>query len=369
VRCYLDHNATSPLLPAAREALVSALGAANPSSPHAEGRAAAATLEAARREVAALAGVPPRDVIFTSGATEANAQVLAAAQGEAWASAVEHPSVRAWANRLLPVDRHGRLDLDALEGALSAAARPPAVVSLMAANHETGVLQPVSDAAALCARFGVPLHCDATQALGRVALPTGPRWWTVSAHKLGGPRGIGALIGAPPHPALLRGGPQERGARPGTVAVPLAAGFGAAAAAARARGPWPSGQTAALEEALVALGAQILGVGVPRLPNTTCALAALPGELLVMALDLAGVAVSTGAACASGAAEPSATLRAMGLDGVPVRFSLGYDTDPGPAIAVLPAVWAQVARAFHGTDGASGPHGAGAAGGGAGRCA
>lgn len=341
---YLDHNATSPLLPEARAAMLDALDRlwANPSSPHAAGQAAAAALEQARRELAAAVGRRPREVVFTSGATEANALALGGTatseRPEIWVSAVEHPSALAWGTRRLPVDGAGRLDLDALDRALAERGARVAVLSLMAANNETGVIQPVDEAYARCQRHGVALHCDATQALGRVPLPVGWDLLSLSAHKLGGPRGVGALVSRLPVDPILRGGPQERGRRPGTPNLPGILGFTAAIRSVLARGPWDPGPRDRLQAACEALGGRVLGAGAPRLPNTLSVLFPWPGELVVAALDLEGVACSTGSACASGAAEPSHVLRAMGLTGVPVRFSLGPDSDVDPVIAALARV-------------------------------
>lgn len=346
---YFDHNASAPMPAAVRAAMLQALESlpGNPHSPHAAGRAAAAAVEQAREQVAAMVGRPARQVHFTSGATEANAWALrglrqaARARGviapRILASAVEHPSVRAWADLELPVDDAGRVDLDALDAALRTHAGNVACVSVMVANHETGVLQPLPEIARRCRAAGVPLHCDAAQAPGRIPLHDTALadLLTLSAHKLGGPQGVGALVGPVMPPSLLRGGAQERGARAGTVPVALVVGFGQAASLARPMDPGPRDR---LEAAAVALGATVLGQGAPRLPNTTCLLFDVPGDLLVMALDLEGVATSTGAACSSGAAEESHVLRAMGRRGLPVRLSLGHDQDVTPAVQALTRV-------------------------------
>lgn len=328
---YLDHNASTPLLPEVRAALIDALDrhVANASSPHRLAREAAAAAEEARAQVARLAGRAPREVLFTSGATEANALALAGITSEErpelWATAVEHPSVLAWATRRLPVDGRGVIDLDQLEQALRRDGRRVAALSVMAANNETGVLQPLAEVAALAAAHGVRLHCDATQLPGRLPFEVPADLITISAHKMGGPKGVGALIGLPPRP-FLRGGTQERGLRPGTPNVPGIVGFGVAAALAPARAPMDPGPRDRLERAIRALGALIVGEGAPRLPNTVTAVFDAPGDLVAAALDLEGVAVSNGSACGSGAAATSAVLAAMGLRGVPVRFSLGADT-------------------------------------------
>ncbi|MCB9778055.1 MAG: aminotransferase class V-fold PLP-dependent enzyme [Alphaproteobacteria bacterium] len=321
---YLDHNATAPVLPEVAEALGRALVElpGNAHSQHAAGRAAAAAVEQARDRVAAAVGRPASLVRFTSGATEANAWALSGRTGAVLVSAVEHDSVRAWGDREIPVDGDGMVDLDALDRAL--AAGDVAVVSVMAANNETGVLQPIDQVHARCAAAGVPLHCDATQLLGRMALDLPAELLTLSFHKAGGPKGIGVLVGSPLPPPLLRGGPQERGGRAGTVAVPLVVAAGVAAE--RATWPGADGRRAHLQAGVEALGGTVLGRGAPRLPNTVTALFDVPGDLLVMGLDLRGVAASTGAACASGAAQESHVVRAMGRSGLPLRLSFGPTT-------------------------------------------
>jgi cysteine desulfurase len=334
---YLDYNATTPLLPEARRAIDAAheVAWANPASQHAHGREASAILERARADVAALVGRKPADVTFTSGATEADSWLLGSFDGRIVASAIEHPSVRDWATDLVRVDARGVVDLDALESAMDGAA----IVSVMAANNETGVLQPIADVRAMTRARGVPLHVDATQLPGKVPFSVDADFVTLSAHKFGGPKGVGVLVGERPPPPLLRGGSQERGRRAGTVNVPGIAGMGAAARAAASIDPRERDR---LEICLRALGARIVGDGAPRLPNTSLALFDVPGDLLAMALDLEGIAVSTGSACASGAHEPSFVLAAMELEGVPVRFSLGPDSDVGAVLDALPAI---VARA------------------------
>lgn len=344
---YLDHNATSPLLPAARHALLEALDGAwgNPSSPHSVGRRAAAMLDRARRHVASLLDRDPRTVVFTSGATEANALALSglptAARPLRLVSAVEHPSVHAWRDVEIPCTTTGQVDLDALDALLAEHGPRVAVVSVMAANNETGVLQPLDAVAERLKGRGVLLHVDATQLPGRVAGSVPGDLVTLSAHKFGGPRGAGALFVAPSvQPrlrSLLRGGPQERGLRGGTENIAAIAGMGAAAQAVSLVDSRPGD---ALEAACRDLGAQILGDGAPRLPNTVAALFDVPGDLLVMGLDLEGVAASTGSACSSGAAKESHVLRAMGLSGVPLRLSTGWNTPAAiaPAVEALRAV-------------------------------
>jgi cysteine desulfurase len=352
-RTYLDWNATAPLRPEARAAMIAALAVpGNPSSVHAEGREARRMIDEARRRVAALVGAEPADVVFTSGGTEANATALAPSQPGAvlLVSAIEHPSVLAGgrfrpdAVRTVPSDPEGAVDLAALERQLATAANEGrrVLVSLMQANNETGVVQPVAAAAAIIHDAGGLLHVDAVQGAGRMACDInalGADFLTVSGHKLGGPKGIGALVRrsdvvAWPEP-LIKGGGQERGTRAGTENVASIAGFGAAAAAAARDLATEGRRLAALRDRLEAgLKAAfphtvIFGAGAERLPNTT--LFALPGvkaETAVIGLDLAGVAVSSGAACSSGKVAPSHVLAAMGVPAPlargAVRISLGY---------------------------------------------
>lgn len=349
---YLDHNATSPLLPEARAAFVDALDRAwgNPSSPHAAGREAASVLDRARRQVGTLVDRDPRSVVFTSGATEANSLALqglvSSERPLRVVSAIEHPSVRAWGDLVVACLPNGQVDLVSLDRTLSEHPGRIAVVSIMAANNETGVVQPLVEVAACLREHGVPLHVDATQLPGRLPVRVPADLITLSAHKFGGPRGAGCLVvpaGLQPRmAALLRGGPQERGLRGGTENVAACAGMGAAAAAA-ARHTLSPAPRDALEAACRALGAVILGADAPRLPNTVTALFDVPGDLLVMGLDLEGVAASTGSACSSGAAKPSHVVEAMGLSGVPLRLSTGWDT-PSQIPEAVAALRAVVAR-------------------------
>jgi cysteine desulfurase len=349
IALYADHNATAPLRPAVAEAMSAAdrEAWANPSSPHAAGRAAAALLESARRRVAAVLDADPRWITFTSGATEANAQALAPGAGPpVWAAAVEHPSVLEWAEARLAVDSDGVLDLEAFLGALHA--RPAGApgrlrIALQLANNETGVLQPIDAVLHATRAGGHHLHCDATQAPGRLplrGLAARADSLALSAHKAGGPKGVGLLIAKTPPSALLRGGPQERGLRAGTVPVSLVAGLACAlelaeAEAAAGQGAADPGPRDQLEAALCRLGARPLASGRPRLPNTCAALLSVPAELAVAALDLAGLSASTGAACSSGASSPSHVLLAMGLRGRPLRLSLGPGIDVQQMIVLL----------------------------------
>jgi cysteine desulfurase len=374
-RLYFDWNATAPLRPQARAAVLAALDATgNPSSVHAEGRAARHLVEHARERVAALVGAEARNVVFTAGGTEANVLALAPTGAGAKArdrllvSAVEHPSVLAGgrfpaaAVERLPVSADGRLDLAALERRL-AVLGARAVVSLMLANNETGVVQPVSEAARLTHAAGSLLHVDAVQAAGRIACDINALaadLMTLSGHKIGAPKGVGALIrrdGSSEFPEpLIRGGGQERGTRAGTENVAGIAGFGAAAAAASAGLATDHARMAALRDRLEA-GLKtatpeviIFGAAVERLPNTT--LFAVPGmkaETAVIAFDLEGVAVSSGAACSSGKVQPSHVLAAMGLAPplarAAVRVSLGPTTTESEVDRFIQA-WIRVSGAL-----------------------
>ena len=338
--CYFDHNATTPPRPETAEAVSRALiQGGNPSSVHSFGRAARRIVEDARRQVAGLAGAAPARVVFTSGGTEANNLAL---RGCEWprilVSAIEHPSVLEAADNIetIPVDADGIVDLGALQAMLRDG--EGSVVSVMLANNETGSIQPVAQAAALAHEAGALFHCDAVQGAGRIALDfhaLGADMMTLSAHKIGGPMGAGALVAAD-HVQLApvnRGGGQERGSRSGTENLPGIAGFGAAADLAASEIA-SAGSLAALRDMLERSlldeipGVRIVGVGVDRLPNTSCiALPAISAETQIMALDLAGFAVSAGSACSSGKVKASHVLAAMGLGddiaACAIRVSLG----------------------------------------------
>jgi len=354
---YLDANATEPVRPAALAAAVAAMQAAgNPSSVHAAGRAARRVLEEAREMLAARFGAAPADLVFTSGGTEADAwAVRTLGRGRrVIVGATEHDAVRAAAPagvEVLPVDRDGIADLAALRRML--AAGPPALVCLMLANNETGTIQPIAEAAALCRAADALLHVDAVQAAGRIAVALGDLGadtLALSSHKIGGPAGAGALLIGPRAAAiapLIAGGGQERGRRGGTPPLPAIAGFAAAAreaAGAAALAPLRD----AVEEAAVAAGAVVIGAGAPRLPNTTCL--ALPGvraETQVIALDLSGVAVSAGAACSSGKVARSHVLDAMGLGalaGEAIRVSLPWSATEADVAAFAAAYRTVAAR-------------------------
>ncbi|MEN3377965.1 MAG: cysteine desulfurase [Hyphomicrobiales bacterium] len=377
-RVYLDWNATAPLRPAARAAACAAMDACgNPSSVHGEGRAARRLMEDARGHVAALVNADPRNVIFTSGGTEANALALTPAieQGAEKVprdllliSAIEHPSVLTggrFASALVgkvPVDANGVIDLAALEQCLAAQEPGRALVSLMAANNETGVIQPVAAAAEIVHRHGGLLHVDAVQAAGRIRVDIaalGADLMTLSAHKLGGLKGAGALVRRDESihvEPLIRGGGQERGARAGTENVAAVAAFGAAAEAAKADLTADARHMMTLRDRLearlsaISPQAVIFGAKAERLPNTT--LAAVPGgkaETLVIAFDLDGVAVSSGAACSSGKVAPSHVLAAMGiapeLARGAIRISLGAATTETDVDRLL-QVWQKLAQSL-----------------------
>jgi len=363
-RTYLDWNATTPLRPQARAAMLAALDVAgNPSSVHAEGRAARALVEAAREQVAALAGASPSEVVFTSGGTEANAWVLSADWDRVIVSEIEHPSVLVPAQargpssvRLIDTQREGAVDLGDLARALDHGKADRDLLSVQMANNETGVLQDVGAIASTGRERGAVVHTDAVQALGKVAVDfraLGVDYLSISAHKIGGPKGVGALIvrqGAA-LPALITGGGQERRRRGGTENVAGIAGFGAAAEAA-GRQLEEFARLRALRDGLereakrLVPQAMIVAEQAPRLANTACI--ALPGhkaETLVIALDLAGVAVSAGAACSSGKVGPSHVLAAMGLEPAiassAIRVSIGWETTERDVAAFLDA-WAHV---------------------------
>lgn len=351
-RCYLDHNATTPLRPEVGEAMIAALAlTGNPSSVHAEGRKAWALIEAAREQVARLVHARSDDVIFTSGGSEANALALSPQDGKfahCYVSAVEHPSVLAGGRFApcqispIPVSRDGVIEETALAAALDnhhfedKDGRP--FVSVMVANNETGAIQPVSAIAEMVHAKGGVLHSDAVQAAGKRPVDfaeMGADMLSLSAHKFGGPKGIGALIvqaGIEVEP-LIRGGGQERRRRAGTENVAGIVGFGVAAELAAAeldRAALLVSLRDALEDMVLAVApdAVVMAANTERLPNTSCI--AVPGakaETLVIGLDLAGIAVSSGSACSSGKVEASHVLMAMGLPketaGSAIRVSLG----------------------------------------------
>lgn len=395
-RVYLDWNASAPLRPEARSAMVAALEeVGNPASVHAEGRRVHALIEAARDEVAALVGAKPERVIFTSGATEAANHAMvrkwyrpdrkdqAAGFDRCIVTAVEHDAILNGADNIdiaIDVDENGQLEM---EGFWQELARledidweyeeddPPfqrevdpeadgwLLIAAMLANNETGIVQPIAELKKALTenKRKTLLVCDAAQAAGRIPVDMaalGADALLLSGHKLGGPKGVGALVLNDPdvRPAtLIAGGGQERGLRAGTQNVPGIVGFGAAAKAARERLP-AMARVAALRDELqrrltnLTPDAVVVGASARRLPNTICI--ASPGrssEMLVIALDLEGIAVSAGAACSSGKVERSAVLAAMGLpdeiSGSAIRISLGDTTSQGD-IEHMIAAWAKV---------------------------
>ena len=384
-RHSLDANATSPLRPEARRALLEALDGAdgNASSVHRDGQRARAAIETARTRIAALLGADPYDVVLTGSGTESNNLALYGAALAApkdrrriVATAFEHPSVleplrdlalRGFELVTVSPDASGRVRVEEIV----AAADPgrTALVSVMLANHEVGTLQPVAAVAAALAGRGVVIHTDAAQACGRVPVDVaslGVDLLSVAAHKLGGPQGIGALWVRPgvrlvPH---LRGGGQERGRRPGTENAALLAGFGAAAEAAARDLETDRARLRALRDRLeqralvLDPGIEVHGRGAERLPNTTSlTLPGLGAEEAVIAFDLEGVAVSAGPACSSGTVRGSASLRAMGReDGAAsaIRISLSHASGPQDVDAFLRALQAILTRRAGATAAAAG---------------
>lgn len=370
-RVYLDWNATTPLRPEARAAMAAAWElVGNPSSVHTEGRRARRLVEDARAALAGALGAVPRNVIFTSGGTEANATALSPGlRGRSGGpvqrllvSAIEHASVLAGGGfepeemSRIAVAPSGVLDLDDLRARL--AAGPPALVSIMAANNETGALQPFHEAAQIVHEAGGLLHVDAIQTLGKIALDInamGADLVSLSAHKIGGPKGVGALVlaeGVVGLDPLLRGGGQERGHRAGTENVAGIAGFGAAVKAAMGVLEADAGRLKRLRDRLEAglrqtPGMIIFAAETARLPNTT--LFTVPGlraETAVIGFDLEGIAVSSGSACSSGKVQPSHVLEAMGygpnLAQGAVRLSLGWSTAEADVDCCLQA-WRKLA--------------------------
>lgn len=357
---YLDYNASAPMSAAVVDAMTAAAGlCGNPSSVHAYGRKARAVIEDARTAVAECVGARPAQVVFTSGATEANALALrGCGRRRVLVSAVEHESVlnAVGGAERIPVGGDGVVDLDALR-AMLAEDVGDTIVSVMLANNETGVIQPLDGVVACAKEVGALVHCDAVQGPGRIPVDVAALdvdLLSLSAHKMSGPKGAGALIQRRDGTvaAEMRGGGQERGLRGGTENVTGIAGFGAAAGAVKetlAR----VGVVERLRDTLearvreLAADAVIFGAGVTRLPNTACI--ALPGvgaETQVMALDLAGVAISAGSACSSGKIKASHVLDAMGvppaLAGCAIRVSLGPESDAADIEAFI-AAWSKLA--------------------------
>jgi cysteine desulfurase len=365
---YFDHNASTPVRPEAAEAMIACLRdlSANPSSVHREGQRARAAIEEARDRVAALVGASAGEVVFTSGGTEGDHATLI---GAAWAleargrrvaiSAIEHHAVHGAAEVLgrqgfacehLPVLPDGTVDAAAID----ALPREVTVISVMLANNETGVLQPVPEVARRAHALGARVQCDAVQAAGKVPVDVAALdvdYLVISAHKLGGPKGVGAMIlrrDAPCEP-LQRGSAHERGRRGGTENLPGIVGFGVAAEHARLELAAEGARMRALRDRLEAgIAARIDGVVVhgaaaERLPNTVnLSVAGARSDHMLMALDARGIAVSAGAACASGAVEPSPVLAAMGVSRAlavcALRLSLGRTTTADEVDAVAEAV-------------------------------
>jgi cysteine desulfurase len=361
-RTYLDYNASAPLLVEAREAMVRALDLqGNPSSVHAEGRRLRGIIEDARDRVAALAGARPADVVFTSGATEANVTVLSRPWTAILAPGIEHDSILAPARSRgarwieLPVTASGVVDAGALAAIVLKGDIPAAgcVVALQLANNETGVIQPVADVAEFTRAHGIACHTDAVQAAGRIAIDfnaLGVDTLAVSAHKIGGPKGAGALVirEGSAFAALMTGGGQERRRRAGTENPAAIAGFGAAAEAALA-GLANFERISALRDRLergvlqATPQAVVFGHDEHRLANTSCiGLAGAPSEIAVIKLDVAGFAVSAGSACSSGKVGASHVLAAMGAAPEAargaIRVSLGPQTTQDEIDAFL-AAW------------------------------
>lgn len=381
---YLDYNATAPMRPDVVELVSGLLGKPlNASSVHKNGRDGKRLIDAARRQIAALTGADANNVIFNSGATEANNTVLKYfTDGKACVSAIEHPSVlEARPDALLlPVTPAGLIDLAAAETII--AAHEPALVSCQLVNSETGIIQPVAKISQIARKHGAYFHCDAVQAAGRIPLnmmELGIDFMTLSSHKIGGPQGVGTLILGlcGETPTLLDGGGQEKKARAGTENVAGIAGFGFAAELAltdltsdndhatsgnpdtySASGSTTTASnysflTTPLEVALCKINsaAKIYGADAttPRVPNTT--FFSIPGassETLLMAFDLEGICVSNGSACSSGTVKPSATLKAMGADDAEassaIRISTGWNTSQDDIDAFLSAFEKIMAR-------------------------
>ena len=386
MRAYLDHAATTPLLDRAREAMIGALsGTGNASSLHAAGRAARRRVEESRETIAGALGVTPSEVIFTAGGTEAD---NLAVKGLWWARSAEDPMRRrVLASRVehhavldpvhwlgehegaevvwLDVDDEGRVDVEQVRAELVAHPGQTALVAVMWANNEVGTVQPIAQIAAACADAGVPLHVDGVQAVGSIPIDaTLPHSMAISAHKLGGPLGVGALVarrGLELTP-LTHGGGQERQVRSGTLDVPGVVGFAAAVDHVLGELAERSARTAALRDDLFARVLDLapnaivngaLGGLDARLPgNAHISFPGCESDALLMLLDAAGVEVSMGSACSAGVPEPSHVLLAMGIDPVrarsSLRFSLGHTStraDVDALVAALPAALARAGRA------------------------
>ena len=342
---YLDYNASAPPWAEVADAVADALRrGGNASSVHATGRAARADVESARASVARLVGADPEQVIFAGSGTEANNQALkSAGRDRALISGVEHESVQQ--SRLdaaeVPMRADGTVDLEALDRMLGEQAEP-AIVALMLANNETGVVQPVAAAAEIAHRHGALIHCDAVQAVGKITVDMaalGVDTMALSAHKIGGPQGVGALVLGGDHVGrFVDGGGQERGLRAGTENVPGIVGYGVAAErvmdeidAFSRLAEMRDGLERRLRE--IAPDITVFGEDAPRLPNTSkLSMPGVSSETQVMAMDLAGIAISAGSACSSGKVTAPYVLTAMGvapdLAVTAVRVSLGWGSTP-----------------------------------------
>lgn len=347
---YLDHNATTPVKPPVLALMGAVLAeTGNPSSLHSQGRAARARVENARDQVAALAGYRSQNVVFTSGAAEANTMIMKGHSGKAATSAIEHPTVRE-ANLeaiRIPVSADGVLDLIALERILTE--EKPELVAVMAVNNETGVIQPVEEIGRLCKQHGALFHCDAVQAAGKIDIDF-EKWncdfMTLSAHKMGGPQGMGALLyrSGVAVPKLIFGGGQEKRQRAGTENVAGIAGLGLAAELAlkdkndyQKLGNWRDKMERHLNSVVVH------GKDAKRIANTSCfSLRGRKADTLLMALDLKGIAISSGSACSSGSVRASHVLKAMGVDddlcAGALRISLGWDSAEKDVDALVSAL-------------------------------
>ncbi|MBT3989731.1 MAG: cysteine desulfurase [Rhodospirillaceae bacterium] len=339
---YLDHNATSPVRAGVVDAVADALTVSgNASSVHQAGRQARQLVDQARDHVARLVGVSPAEIVFTSGGTEANNLVLRGVDVDhILVSTVEHPSVLEAADNIeqIPVDKNGLVDLAILEARLSEL-DGRILVSVMQANNETGVIEPIAEIVQIAKKYDALVHTDAIQALGKIAVERdalGVDFISLSSHKIGGPQGVGALVinEEVPLRALNRGGGQERNRRGGTENVPGIVGFGAAAEQA-AEELSQAVEIEALRDQLeaaiksIAPGTVIHGENVDRLPNTTClSMPNVVSETQVMKFDLAGFMISAGAACSSGKVQASHVLLAMGVEdeeaSTAIRISLGH---------------------------------------------
>ncbi len=359
MKIYLDYNATAPIKPSVIDRMADVMRIpGNASSVHGFGRDAKRVVEDARAEVAALVGVKPNQVVFNAGATEGNNTILSGYQDKrVLVSAVEHPSVLEAAPKAerIPVTKDGVVDLKALEDLLKT---PAALVCVQLVNSETGVVQPVAEAAALAKKAGALFLCDAVQGAGRIEIDLtklNVDYLTLSAHKMGGPQGVGALIfrSGLQMPKLMKGGGQERRQRAGTENIAGIAGFGVAAREAleemaaytqRTRAFQLKFEMAIRESAPPAI---VYGVNAPRVSNTSnIGLPGIPAETQLMAMDLEGIAVSSGSACSSGSFQPSHVLQAMGFEGdaakCALRFSTGWATTDAEIDAAIKA-WQKMA--------------------------